>query len=1087
MFVDPQKARQERERQERERLARIEAEKKRQEKIKAEKERQAKLKEEQKRLAKLREEKKQQAKLKEEQKDADKKPASAKKKDSKLDNKQPIDQKPENKKSQSDKKSDPADNSGSTSSKPGQTNPIYGPSSPTYSSLSFIHRSISPISQLPESELKPKAPLNRNARIWSGEKAEPEPEPYQKADFSGIKAKIAEDKAQRAQKKQAQLQNTVKQFPGIQNILHQPSFFMGAMSLGAGLANPLLGAALLSGVTGLGQTDKPKQPQTHKESKPLGVLGGALNLGQNLIGGALDFGKHALKTGASVFNTVAPAIALTNPGLMAASLVAGATIPKKEATPEPKKEDSGFFGGALNLGKHLISGAAHLGNDLLKTGESTLNTVAPALSLASPALLTASLLTGAGKIAPKPEDGGLFGGVMNFGKDLFKGAKAFGEKTLEGAKHLGEDAIAGAKAIGSWVEKNKDLVKDIGHTALDLAGFIPVIGTAADLVNAGWYAAEGRYAEASASAFSAIPGIGDAFAVGKMGVKLATAAPKVMKGIKTASHLAPMAPALFQAGEAVLEGDFAKASLTAGSAFVPMLGGKAGQRLLGKAEASGSKMQAFAGNVLARGSQAMPNAIGATQVAQTYEAYQNGEASGWEVAKSVLYTAAPFAFGKGGKKPHTQEPNNTNTGKAHESNTKQGHDEPLAPTTLDRSKATHQSSEGDHSVGGLSPHQQHEALLGKALPKSARVPVQVNPKLEGNTVQVHYTKDDKGRIADVHIQAGPDATPRDIELHARTVKSMKRYSGMSFHAQKLKDRFDGWASKNGTPPVGSKAWEAKLEIQKLPDIINDRTAKLASGDLTPQQRTKLEQEVTHLEHQLDGYKKDLQVMDKDPGKGFIAAKGTPEGRILDNQQKFASELEADPKLRKELDDVGKISDGAEKIKRTGEIEKQLTAARNNRTSLNQHEIDRIMQMPGGKEWLEKFSKRDPKGLLKEGLIALELQRQGETIEAIGKPIHRTGKKSHQEATEIDIETAREIIQVKSGDYSKSKKLNGDDMDQLAATKRYAAQRANGTYKNADGSEPPIQDKSVVFHFTGEVSNELKDWLGKKGATAREGF
>jgi RecG-like helicase len=110
---------------------------------------------------------------------------------------------------------------------------------------------------------------------------------------------------------------------------------------------------------------------------------------------------------------------------------------------------------------------------------------------------------------------------------------------------------------------------------------------------------------------------------------------------------------------------------------------------------------------------------------------------------------------------------------------------------------------------------------------------------------------------------------------------MKRYSGMSFHVQKLKDRFDGWVSKNGTPPVGSKAWEAKLEIQKLPNIIADRTKRLSSGDLTPQQRAKLEQEVTHLEHQLDGYKKDFKTMDKDPGKGFVAAEGFPKKALPD--------------------------------------------------------------------------------------------------------------------------------------------------------------------------------------------------------------
>jgi hypothetical protein len=100
---------------------------------------------------------------------------------------------------------------------------------------------------------------------------------------------------------------------------------------------------------------------------------------------------------------------------------------------------------------------------------------------------------------------------------------------------------------------------------------------------------------------------------------------------------------------------------------------------------------------------------------------------------------------------------------------------------------------------------------------------------------------------------------------------MKRYSGMSFHAQKLQDKIHGWVNKNGVPPVGSKAWEAKLEIRKLPHVIDNRMAKLAKGDLTPQQRQKLEKEVAHLEHQLDGYKKDFKAMDKDPGKGFVAA------------------------------------------------------------------------------------------------------------------------------------------------------------------------------------------------------------------------
>jgi hypothetical protein len=68
-----------------------------------------------------------------------------------------------------------------------------------------------------------------------------------------------------------------------------------------------------------------------------------------------------------------------------------------------------------------------------------------------------------------------------------------------------------AKDVGSWVAKHKDVLSEVGHTVLDVAGFIPVVGTAADLINAGWYA------EAATSAMSTIPGVEDAFAAGKMG------------------------------------------------------------------------------------------------------------------------------------------------------------------------------------------------------------------------------------------------------------------------------------------------------------------------------------------------------------------------------------------------------------------------------------------------------------------------------------------------------------------------------------------------------------------------------------------
>jgi hypothetical protein len=61
-----------------------------------------------------------------------------------------------------------------------------------------------------------------------------------------------------------------------------------------------------------------------------------------------------------------------------------------------------------------------------------------------------------------------------------------------------------------WLQTNW---QDIAQGALDLAGFVPGLGEAADLVNAAWSAQRGDYFSAGCSLLAMIPGVGDA--VGK--------------------------------------------------------------------------------------------------------------------------------------------------------------------------------------------------------------------------------------------------------------------------------------------------------------------------------------------------------------------------------------------------------------------------------------------------------------------------------------------------------------------------------------------------------------------------------------------
>ncbi|BAZ10251.1 hypothetical protein NIES4071_20660 [Calothrix sp. NIES-4071] len=122
-----------------------------------------------------------------------------------------------------------------------------------------------------------------------------------------------------------------------------------------------------------------------------------------------------------------------------------------------------------------------------------------------------------------------------------------------------------------------------------------------------------------------------------------------------------------------------------------------------------------------------------------------------------------------------------------------------------------------------------------------------------------------------------------------------------------------------------------------------------------------------------------------------------------------------------------------------------------------------------------------KSLIQEARVALDAIQRGETIEALGKPIPRTGKQVG-ELTEIDIETENEIIQVKGGDYSNHKKLEDDDLRQMIETKRYRDRRANPKWQYFDfeGNELPTRTKKVVFHFTNPpVASKLIQWLQDK--------
>lgn len=134
---------------------------------------------------------------------------------------------------------------------------------------------------------------------------------------------------------------------------------------------------------------------------------------------------------------------------------------------------------------------------------------------------------------------GVFGDIAEGAKDLASGAVNLADDAIDDAGKAFDQALdaAGDTARGVGRAVSNASISDIGHTALDVAGMVPVIGEAADLANAGWYAAEGDYTNAALSAAAAVPFAGNAATAAKWGKKAVDAADLITDAAKVADKV----------------------------------------------------------------------------------------------------------------------------------------------------------------------------------------------------------------------------------------------------------------------------------------------------------------------------------------------------------------------------------------------------------------------------------------------------------------------------------------------------------------------------------------------------------------------
>ncbi|WP_147443210.1 hypothetical protein [Corallococcus sp. AB011P] len=163
---------------------------------------------------------------------------------------------------------------------------------------------------------------------------------------------------------------------------------------------------------------------------------------------------------------------------------------------------------------------------------------------------------------------------------------------------------------------------------------------------------------------------------------------------------------------------------------------------------------------------------------------------------------------------------------------------------------------------------------GETSPPAGRRPVPVvrNPELPGRTTHVRY---DDGKV---RIEAGPDATDKDIQAHMETARVLQRYEGAVGKVRQLIDKVKQVLT--GMPGYGSQGFESRLEVKKLSSILQDlestqaqlnRDIAGATGSAMPTtdaQRKGLEKRISSLESQLRTH--EAQVDSLSSGRGYVA-------------------------------------------------------------------------------------------------------------------------------------------------------------------------------------------------------------------------
>lgn len=398
------------------------------------------------------------------------------------------------------------------------------------------------------------------------------------------------------------------------------------------------------------------------------------------------------------------------------------------------------------------------------------------------------------------------------------------------------------------------------------------------------------------------------------------------------------------------------------------------------------------------------------------------------------------------------------------------------------------------------------------LEKRLGLPVEFDESLT-NGVELRYVKE-RGALGigtDIKptvVRVGRDALVDEILAHRHTVRRITRYNGLVGKLRSLWDELVIGADGTHNPfAKATRGWESFEEMRKLEELIALRRARWNPRTLDVQT---LDDEIAFLEGRLAYHKEIVRAGGETralkgvghidtPDIGKVTEEAVAKGYKLPGPEEGANpdwyyyrgkrnvpgeyELALKPSAPAEAKSFRAVTkDGRfEKLERS-DVRRpsvsgvpQLDAA----TGVSTEQLATIRRLPGGEEWykaLPTFSPERQAAAIEEAKAALDSIGRGETVEYVGRKVPRKSGKGM--LTEIDVETATEIIQVKGGDYSKATKLSGDDLTQFNNTRIYNEQMRLGP----DGAKLP--PKKVVYYFTRQPSDALVKWCEGKGIEVR---